>query len=290
MSARTLTYRTGLLTLFRELLYTLAQMGEEPLAAAFIPTFQALREKWQKTLIEEIALLEALTKAQAAVDRADGALDRFVTRVSHVVDDHTAGSTRKQLRMALFKGKAISRFRRPVLGRQLMEMTEWASMLAKCGVAALSVLAPEAEVLHAAGRNAEALRAAAQRANREFRDLGTRKQLFDEINASRKEADGALAKLPFQNPALPQDFSDGFFYSQAPRDEEETLEDVKGSIGELEAQLAERRALLKLMEDDAAAQKKTEEEQRTQTQKADDLEAQAQALLAQAAGLRVKGK
>ncbi|MEI7893341.1 MAG: hypothetical protein WCI05_09620 [Myxococcales bacterium] len=57
-------------------------MGEEPLAAAFIPTFQAFREKWQKTLIEEIALLEALTKAQAAVDRADGALDRFVTPCS----------------------------------------------------------------------------------------------------------------------------------------------------------------------------------------------------------------
>jgi hypothetical protein len=110
MSARTLRYDTGLLALFREVFYTLAQIGEEPLAGAYLPIFQKERDDLQALLVQELGLLEQLAKAQAAVDRADARLDRFALRVSHLVDDSTAGATRDQLRKKLFKGKSVSKF------------------------------------------------------------------------------------------------------------------------------------------------------------------------------------
>lgn len=290
MAARTLVYRSALFTLLREIQYTLSQMNEEPLAAPYAPTFQGLREKWQTILLAEIAILDALAKAQAAVDRADKALDRFAVRVAHALEEHTSGATQKQLRATLFKGKPLSRFRRFVLGKQLLDMADWSEKLLTCGVPALAAMAPEAAALFAAGENADQLRTKAQSANRNFRDVGQRKQFIDEVNASRKEVDGALAKLPFQNPALPQDFSEGFFYSESPRDEEETIDEVKASIVDLEAQLAERQAELKRLEDEAAAVAKADEERKAKEGEADDLVAKANELLKQASELRGKSK
>ena len=286
MSARTIAYRTGLFTILREVLYTLAQMGEEPLAAAHLPVFQAHRGKWQAVLTDEIGILESLAKARAAVDRADAGLDRLAVRVSNAIDENTTGANQKQIRAALFKGKSNSRFRRPVLGKQLSDMADWADKLAKCGVPALCALAPEADALVTAGKKADALRTSAQAANREFRDIGKRKQFIDALNASRKEAEGALAKLPFENPLLPQSFADTFFYSEAPRDEEETIEDVKASIDELELQLEERRALLQQMEEEAANAAKAEAARKAKALEADELEAQAKELLKRAAQMR----
>ena len=57
------------------------------------------------------------------------------------------------------------------------------------------------------------------------------------MNATRKETHGLLGKLPFQNPALPQDFAQVFFYSDPPKNDEETIDEVNTSIEKLEAQL-----------------------------------------------------
>jgi len=101
---------------------------------------------------------------------------------------------------------------------------------------------------------------------------------------------GGLAKLPFQNPLLPSDFADAFFYSEPPRDEEATIDEVKSSIEDLEAQLAEQRTLLAQLEEEAAAEAQAEQERLAQTQEAEELETQAQALLAQAAALKARLK
>lgn len=276
--------------LLREIQYTVAQMSYEPLAAAHLATFKALREEWKGVLVDEIGILDELAIAQAAVDRADLGIDGFATRVSNAVNEHTDGATRKQIRKALFKDKSLSKFRRPVLGGQLIAMLDWSDTLTKCGVPALAAMAAEAATLTAAGKSAADLRSAAEKKNRDFRDIGERKQFIDKVNGSRKEAHGALGKLPFQNPALPQGFADAFFYSEAPRDEEETLDEVKASIEELEAQLAERRTLLKKLEDDAVNEAKAEADRKELETTADQLEAQAQALLDQAAALKAKLK
>ncbi|TKD12433.1 hypothetical protein [Polyangium fumosum] len=290
MAARIIAYRIGLFTLLRELQYTLSRAKEEPLAVGYVPGFQALRDDWKLILLEEIDMLDILAQAQAAVDKADGGLDGFAGRVSRTVDESTSGNTRKQLRTALFKNKPLAKFRRPVLGGQLASMSDWAETLAKCGVPALIAMAPEAEMLVAAGEDAENQRKSAQSSNRNFRDVGHRKQFIDKVNAARKEAHGGLAKLPFEHPALPRDFAEGFFYSEPPRDEEETIDEVKTSIAELTAQLEERQALLKKLEEEAEAEARADEERLAKAQIAEELEAQAKALLEKAAALKAQAK
>jgi hypothetical protein len=290
MAARIIQYRVGLFALLREIDYTLSQINHEPLAAPQVPTFQALRGEWQVVLLEEIAILGELSAMQATVSKADRGIDVFAGRVSSTMDEHTSDATRKQLRGALFKSKPLSRFRRPVLAGQLTAMADWSDTLAQCGVPALVALAPEVGPLIEAGRNAQQQRARAQQRNRDFRDVGMRKQFIDKVNAARKETHGALGKLPFENPSLPRDFADAFFYTEPPRDEEETIDEVRTSIEELEAQLAARRTLLTTLEEEAAAIAQAEQDRLAQEQEAEDLEAQAQALLEKAAALRTKRK
>jgi hypothetical protein len=279
MGVRVLAYRIGLFSLLREIQYTLSQMSHEALAAPHVPVFQALREGWQQVLLEEIAILDELSGAQAAINRADKGLDVFAGSISRIVNDNTDGSTRKQLRTALFKNKPLSKFRRPVLSGQLRGMAEWSETLAKCGVPELVALAPEVAPLVDAGQKAEQQRDKAQKKNRDFRDVG-----------ARKEAHGLLGKLPFQSSALPQDFADNFFYSEAPRDEEETIDEVKASIEELSEELEARKTLLKKLEEEAAVEAQAEQERQAAEQAADDLEARAQELLKQAAAMKAKLK
>jgi hypothetical protein len=288
MAARVLPYRIGLFTLLRELQYTSSQMSHEAPAAPYVPAFHALREEWMRVLHEEIGILDDLSSAQAAVNKADDGLDVFVRRVSRNVDEHTSGATRKQLRTALFKNKPLTKFQRPVLAGQLAATADWGETLAKCGVPALVALAAEVEPLVERGRRAEALLSRAQRRNRDFRDVGMRKQFIDKVNAERKEAYGGLSKLPFQNPALSADFAGGFFYSEPPREEEETIDEVKTSIEALEAELAGLRARLQQLEDEAAAAAQAEQERLANAQAADELEAKAAELLKQAAALKAK--
>jgi hypothetical protein len=290
MGIRILAYRVGFFILLREIQYSLSQMSHEPLAAAHVPAYQALREEWKLVLLEEISILDELSQAQAAVDKADRALDVFTGRVSNAVDENTDGKTRKQIRLALLKGKTLGKFRRPVLNSQLLAMVDWSDTLTKCGVPALMALAQEAEVLTAAGKAAEGLRTTAQKKNRDFRDVGMRKQFIDKVNATRKETHGLLSKLPFQNPALPQDFAQGFFYSDPPKNDEETIDEVKTSIEELQAQLVERNAQLEKLEEDAANEAKAAQDQAAEDQTVEDLEAQGQALLKKAAALKASRK
>ncbi len=288
MGIRVLAYRVGLFILLREIQYSISQMRQEPLAAPHVQSHQALRDAWKLVLLEEIEILDELSEAQAAVDKADKAIDAFCGRVSRGVDEHTDGNTRKQIRLALFKNKTLAKFRRPVLAGQLLSFSEWSVTLAKCGVPALLAMAPEATALADVGKSAEALRNAARKRNRDFRDVGTRKQFIDKVNATRKETHGILAKMPFENPALPQDFARSFFYNDAPRSEEETIDEVMTSIEELEAQLVERNALLKTLQEEALADANAAAEHAAQGQAIEDMEAQAQELLKKAAALKAK--
>jgi hypothetical protein len=288
MGIRVLAYRVGLFILLREIQYSASQMRQEPLAAPYVPHYQNLRNLWKEVLLEEIEILDELSEAQAAADKADKAIDAFSGRVSRSVDEHTDGKTRKQIRLALFKNKTLAKFRRPVLAGQLQAFSEWSITLAKCGVPALVAMAPEAEQLTTVGKSAEALRASAKKRNRDFRDVGARKQFIDKVNATRKETHGILAKMPFENPALPQDFARTFFYSDAPRSEDETMDEVRTSIEELEAQLVERNALLKTLEDEALADANAVAENAAQEQAIEDMEAQAEELLKKAAALKAK--
>jgi predicted ribosome quality control (RQC) complex YloA/Tae2 family protein len=108
------------------------------------------------------------------------------------------------------------------------------------------------------GKQADDKRKAALKRNRDFRDIGRRKQFIDKLNAKRQEVAGALAKLPFEHPELPSDYADRFFAREAPRDDEPTIDEIKETILTLEARIAEQRTLLKKLEDEAEAERQAE--------------------------------
>lgn len=288
--ARTLAPRTGLLTLLRELRYTIAQLSAEPLAAPHLAAFQALREEWKTVLFEEIGILEQMATAQAAIDKADDDLDDFAGRTWRGVEDFTGGNPKHPLQVHLFKGKPLGKFRRPILGGQLEATRHWVSPLAGSGAAALVALANELPDLVAAADKAVEQQTAASQKNRAFRDVGMRRQFVDKLNATRKEAHGALAKLPFEKPNLASDFADRFFRSEpaAAEEEAETIEDVKAAIAELEAELAQRKAQLATMEAEAAAAAQAAADRKAKETALEELEAQQAALAKQAAEIKAQ--
>lgn len=280
----------GLFSTLREILYTLSRVTEDPLAASFAPSFDTLRVEWKDVLLEEIDILEGIARADATADKVDVTIDAFATKTSRAVDDNSAGPTRKRLRQALFKGKPLSRFSRPVLGSQLDAMTDWGSTFAGSGIPQIVDLVSEHEQLMIAGKQADDKRKAALKRNRDFRDIGRRKQFIDKLNAKRQEAAGVLAKLPFEHPHLASNYADGFFARETPRDDEPTIDEVKETILTLEARLVEHRAQLKKLEDEAEAERQAEVARLAQATQADELEAQAKALLEQAAELKKRAK
>jgi hypothetical protein len=104
----------------------------------------------------------------------------------------------------------------------------------------------------------------AKRHNREFRDVGARRQYLDALNAARAQAHGELAKLPFLTPGLRADFADRFFPSEpaAEDDEEDTVASVTARIAEREKALADDRALLQKLQDDATKAAQDDEQRR----------------------------
>jgi hypothetical protein len=283
---RTLSYNLGLFSILREILYTYARLTEDPLAVPFAPKFQALRGEWKTVLDEELDIIDALALADAMVDKADAQLDIFATKSSRIVDDVTTGETRKRMRQSLFKGKPLSRFKRPILGQQFVAMSDWNTTFAESGIPQLVELGAEHAPLLQLGEQADEKRRAAQKRNRDFRDIGQRKQFIDKLNAARQEVAGALAKLPFEHPGLPSGYAEGFFLRDITRDEEPTIDEVKSAIEQLEGQLAEQKGLLETLEKAAAAEREAEAQKQARAEEAEQLEAQAKALLEQAAELK----
>jgi DNA repair exonuclease SbcCD ATPase subunit len=286
MNIRTLPYSLGLFSVLREILYTFARLNEDPLASSFVPTFQSLRSEWKSVQEEEIDIIDALALADAIVDKADAKIDVFATKSSRIVDDVTTGATRKRIRQSLFKGKPLSKFKRPVLGQQLVAMADWNTTFAESGVPELVALGAEHGLLIQMGEQADEKRKAAQKKNRDFRDVGKRKQFIDKLNAARQEVAGALAKLPFEHPGLPSGYAEGFFLRDIAQDEEPTIDEVKSTIEELEGKLVAQKALLETLEKEAEAQRQAEAQKQAQAEEAEQLEAQAKALLEQAAELK----
>ncbi len=289
MSARTLVTRTGLLGLLREVRYTLSQLSAEPVASPHVAAFQQLRDEWKTVLLEEVDLLESLSAAQAAVDKADDGLDDASGRTWRAVEDFTGGNPKHPLLAHLFKGRSLGRFKRPILGGQLEAMRDWASPLAKTGAPALVTLAADLPALIAAADDAVDLQKAAAQKNREFRDVGARKQFVDRLNAKRKEVYGALAKLPFEHPSLGADFPERFFRVEpTSAEEEETIDEVKAAIADLEAEVAQRKAQLAAMEAEAVAAAKADADKKGKEQALLELKAQQAELAKKAAELEAQ--
>ncbi|MFT3767436.1 MAG: hypothetical protein QM820_18440 [Minicystis sp.] len=267
MSSRTLNPKSALPYFLSHVLYTSSRLKANPLTAGYAPPFQALRDEWKVIQTQDVDIIEALAIAQALVDEADDGLDDFASRLSKAVLVITKDDKQSPLYLHFFGKKTLSELCRPTLAGQLDTMRGWIPSLQKSPYPSLQALAPELEQLVVAADAADAARDGARQRNREFRDVGARRQFVDKLNAARKQLFGELAKLPFTNPALPSDFAERFFRSEAGYEEPEapTVASVTSRIAEMEKALQAEKDLLAQLQGEAAAV-----EQAAAQQKADE--------------------
>jgi len=262
MAIRNLSHLIALLPLRGEIIHTLGQVKAHPLTQSYVPIFEGLRDEWSAVFAEELALRDGLAEAQANVFASDVSLNDLASRVSKGLLTLTADDRTHPLYVAYFKKKSLSEFKRPMLGRQLEAMKGWVSELLKSNTPMLVALGAEVE---AAVKEAEAAvntRTALEAESSFFRETGNRKKLFDKVNAVRKQTWGELSKMQHEKMGLSTSFADLFFRheSSGGPDEPMTPEKVDQELAELEAQMAEKRALRAALVAELEKQAKAEAE------------------------------
>jgi DNA repair exonuclease SbcCD ATPase subunit len=133
-------------------------------------------------------------------------------------------------------------------------MSAWVKSLETTEHPSLAAMKDELVTLVAAGKKATDIRDALVIDIRNFREQGERQQFFDQVNAERKNLEGALAKLALSTPGLPAGFQNQFFKPGEADEPEDTVESVKAEIKALEDQLEERKKRLDELEKAADAE------------------------------------
>jgi hypothetical protein len=285
-----INHDNALAVILYRLVYSLSRFRANPATGAHVPIFQALRDQWTPVQAEEIAIQEELSYAQALVDEADDAVDDFCGRFSKAVLVITKDDASHPLYILYFGGKSLSEFRAPKLNAQLRAMKAWVDPLQKTPHPALAAMVPELITLLDQADKAVAAKGLAQQHRREFRTVGARRQFVDTLNATRAQAHGELAKMPFLTPGLPPDYAERFFPQEPAAEEPEpdTIASVTARISEQEKTLAADRVLLEKLQGDAVEAAKVEAERRQDEEALAAIEQQKQDLAKQEAALREK--
>ena len=245
MAVRNLSHLISLLALRGEIIHTLDQVKAHPLTQTYVPLFETLRDDWNAVFTEELALRDGLSAANARVFAVDTALNALASRVAKVLLILTGDDKAHPLYIAYFKKKSLTDFKRPILGAQLEAMKGWIPELKKSDDATLAALGAEVEAAVALAEDALATRTKLETESSFFRETGSRRKLFDKVNAARKQTHGELAKMPHEKLGVPVSFANLFFRHVSGGDAEEalTLEALDEEIAGLEKQLAERKAV-----------------------------------------------
>lgn len=248
------------------ILYPLTQCEAEPLAADFIPTFEALLGVWSGVSAKKIELDDKVAVAEVRCDRANVRLNRVGDRLSSEIVLLTRGKRDHAMYTHFFGDKPLSVFKRLKLDSKRKAVDGWPKSLTKSAQPRLEALIPELSAAMNEADTALSNRSAAESDRRQFRDIGERKLFIDKVNATLKQVHGELGKLQHEVVGLPNDFADRFFRSDSSRSdadeaEEPTIESMTAKIEELgeelkasQAQLAELQAK-KIEEEKAAAER-----------------------------------
>lgn len=260
MPARLISDNVSLAYLREETLFTRVRLGAHPLTAKLAVPYDELLTEWQKVAATEQALNDARTTASAQISVVDDAIDLLVGELAMVVLQRTDGDRQSDLYLRYFK-KRPSEVRRPVLGRELTTVKGWLPSLVASADPELKRIGAALDEAVQDGEKAEAAWDAVTNQIADFRKLGARQALQDKLNRTRQGTYGELAQLPLTaGVTLPSDFASGFFRQRS--ETPPTLKSVQAAIAATEDTLAELRATLKSLQDEAAAeaQEKAERE------------------------------
>jgi DNA repair exonuclease SbcCD ATPase subunit len=179
------------------IIYTLSRLSVDPRGEPFRQKFKDLREEWKGVQLQEIDLQDARLEAGALLFYRDLDLDAFTDRVDALSERDP------RLRELLFGDKTTYSFKRPTAASQLRAMEPWSETLGSPNApAAAQAMAPEAEALVNAAKEAEATREESKRKLREFYAIGARKRFIDKVNVARGEVYSHFSKLLSDHPEL----------------------------------------------------------------------------------------
>jgi len=264
----TLTTELTFSALRRERSYTHARLLAHPLTQDLAPLFAALLAELDRVEARANALIEQLAVADAGIDIADFNLDGFFDRFVHVVLTITSNQRNKFYHRFL-QQQSPSRFKRPVLGKQLEAMRGWPATIAEVKLQPLTDLAPElTDLIKAADQAMTEGRKAEQQLN-DFFQIGDFPVFIDRFNALRNETLGKLNALRHNQiqSRLSTDFAEQFFLRNTRR--AVTLHEVERTIASLDKELARNRAILEALKAEEEAAKEAKEEAERQQAEAE---------------------
>jgi hypothetical protein len=214
MAPKILTCNQSLEVLYDEVFLTQAATAADPDAAKFSPSFELLLSKqWQPAVDKERALRRAILSAQAQCAGVDRRLDGWTDRFHNALLISTNNRRNVADYTRYFGGEPPSVLKRPVLGTQLQTVTGWVTSIKGSSVPQLATLGTELETLVAEAQKAEQALRDARAKMKDFRAIGERKALFDQVNSLRQATFGSLATLVHEQPKkrLASDWPNSFF-------------------------------------------------------------------------------
>ncbi|MFO0761652.1 MAG: hypothetical protein U0359_34740 [Byssovorax sp.] len=275
MPAPIIAQDASLATVLEENTITLARLKANPLTTDFAQAFVTFQDDWGKVNTQEISLRIALISANAAVNAVDDQLDPLVDALAAAVLLQTKNDRKAPLYQLYFGNQRPSELKRPVLGQQLETMRGFLPSLATSPVTTLTEIGQSMAMLIDEADIAVKALAKAEQENRDFRAVGPRKALIDQLNAQRKLTYGQLSEMPHALPDehLPATFAEQFFRHDKGRSNGKaaTLADLAELVKSKEAELAA------LKEELLAAQQKEEAAAKAKAQLESDKAALAQA-------------
>jgi hypothetical protein len=258
----TLDPRSRLETLYEAILFTLARLKPDPKLQTYVPLFEELLAEWWDVYKAERNILDEGVTADAAVIRADQALDRTSDGVAGTVLIDVNNNRRSPLFLRYFPSESPSRFKKPKLSEQLAAMRTWSPSLLESPNPTLKAYGAALVAQIDAADAAVAMVSTANQKIADFRTTGARKQFFDKVNGARKKLHGEVAKLVHEHPEwnLTGAYANALFQHEALP--ELSLADVDRKIEAASAELEKlnqmRAARLKEEEDAAMARKEAE--------------------------------
>lgn len=232
----------------------------------------------------EFMLVIEVMRAEVAVNLIDEGIDGTVDAVVNNLLIVTGGDRSDKLYVHYMDDLSPAELKNPVLEEELETVRFWIPSLMASPHANLAALAPILQKQVAMADKAKIVLGQATQALKDFREVGGRKELVDQINAERKSTYGELGNLVHTNPQLMlgNDFPDRFFLHEQRRRKLSSkelkvkLDAAKDAIAELEARIVQTEA-----EEKAAADKKAKRKAKEQAKKL--AEAQKKAVEAAAA-------
>jgi hypothetical protein len=193
--------------------FIVGELASHPLAAPYIPKFEAFQTQWFSTHTARTLLEIEADKAQGVVSGADDALDDFVDTLDRTVLIVVKNDRKAPLYQLYFGLKAPNVLKRPILREELLTCRAWIPSLQTSTVAAVAALAPALVTVVDAADAAVKQKVAADQAVKDFDTIGGKLTLIQAFNALCKGVWGELAAMPHANPAamLPATFADRFF-------------------------------------------------------------------------------